>query len=484
MIEYMQYYYRRVCYMKDREIDLKTLFTRIIYGWRAIAVWAVLGALVFTVFVYKRDMRQYNEDITKAPTVVSLSDSEKAQVQLVASYYRQIDNYNELKNRPLMQLDFNNVKTLSLKYTIDMLEEEPNVLYSINDTVKFNDKASIIAQAYVARINSDECQLQIMDLLGIEETSLTYVIEMSDRWNDGNMLYVNVRIPEGIDEAEVESFITEMIENISISEQYSGTYELNLVYNIVNVRKNQTYIDQYNSYDVEISKLYTNIDTATKDFSSEQNRYLSALRSGTEYVPSEPIQETYIKPVVRKKNLIPGFFIGIGIGVILNILVTILSSHIISAEEFRHRYDMDVLGKVWSERGIKKLLPCIDHFFCNLFDGKHYNKGQRLEQTAGFISLKCKLVEAKTVALTGTKIAKVDAFSKEKLVELLKDKGIKATIVDSILDDYNSLNTCTEMDAVVVVEHINKSSYFDISRELTKLESYKLEVLGATIVGC
>lgn len=466
--------------MKDREITIKVLLQRVVLAWRFVLVLAVIFAIATPILKYKYDEKKYNENSANAQeTVGSMSARERSQADVVYGYYLQLYTCEEQLYRPIMQLNFDNVRTVCMCFRVDILDS----ISTYTDAMMVGDsnKAASIAAAYNNCFESDDFLVELDSVLGLN-TSLTYVSEFRDIWYTGDCFYIYVRLPEGIEANQVSDKVFELINKMHEEGAYSDDYELVCEYNFTTSRKRLDLKEQYNNLIIQRFSFNESIENSLKILTPEQLYYISCMQNGVEYSPSVTPAPVFEKPTLSKKMAVLGFAGGIGIAIVLNLLGTILSSHIISVEEFRHLYAIEAIGPVWGEKGLSKLLCSLSHFFSKLF-GNNYNYDERIEQAAGMIALKCKGLNISSVAITGTKLNRVSDAVKDKLIADLKDKGIKAELAADAMNDYNSMKSCADCDGVVIMEVVNKSSYNDINNEITKLNSYEVKIISAVIVG-
>lgn len=457
----------------EREIDLKEIFFRVLYGWRKIIIIAFVFAVFCGGYNLFSGMRTENNKAalinqeTAYQNALSTYETSKSTIEkeirnLTTSLERQIE-YNN--NAIIMQINPFDEQMANITYYIDMnYQLMPDQIYQNFDT------SNMVISAYVAKAENGEMYNYIIDNLSydIDIKYLKELISIEPDF-DNHMLHIQVIHS---DKTLCEEIFKLVCESLNITQENINESVGVHILSVIN-QSIQSTVD----FDRE-KEQKTNLQNV-EDYKirlTERQAALSALVIPTKSVAS-------IRSVI--KYAIIGFFIGAILIISIIIFSFMMSDKILSTKDFRKRYCIRILGML-NKSSKKRLFGFIDHFF-NRLEGTltvKITEDEAIKRICSSLTAILKVEDIKncSIMITGTaKIESIEAIYKKIAIEF-KDNSYKFLFGGNICYTTKTIDMISECNAVVIVEEFGHTTNTEIAKELFNINDLNKKIIGAILI--
>lgn len=482
-------------YEEEKEIDLKDMLACLLHRWRTIFVWMVLFAvLIGGVLSYKDYNELKNSKDTEGIGYRGLTaEMTEEQINNAEQFYKRYEDYKARVNEaqdyynesPRMKI---NAMTVS-KYEVEYYVETgyANIISSFQSSALDLDDFEQIAQ--ILGEGNDPRYAGELVSLGGSVTQDSYDIDTD---KVGDVIKGNVS----------QTYKGVLHVTVTSNDRTSGEQVAQVVENAV-----MDYCTRLNDagIQVSISPLTTNytevIDTELADYQRAKTEEISsrindfnALDQSAKETLDEKEYALYEYRVDKSLELIDhvhwlkwvviGAAAGVCLGAMFVVLVYLFSPQIKTLYELKKIYKKQELGIVIQPTKSRVLLGKLFHTWAEKIEHSGITRVAADEETeilASRIAGIMKNGEQKELFLVSDIR---DGYTKEileKCVELLKDRGIKASYGDPVTS-VKELDDLRSKDAAVMVSTIKKSLPSAIRAELTLCEENAIPVIGNFIV--
>lgn len=450
----------------EREISLIDLFWRILFGWKPILVLAVIFALLGGLYSYK------NYQAAPAPTTTAIPDDDLIAVNRVMLLENSVKDWDDYMSQSIyMNVDPYNLKTAVISFVIE------------------SDKdIEVLTQMYSILLTDEDFLSAIGEALGI--TDIKYVRELvivdkpvvsADKITENGFqrassaaCKVNIICPKEEMFTSVSAIVLDYLNSIkSDLTSKCGTHTLNIVSSDLITSVDRKLASNQLTESNNLASTKTNADKALKELTATQKTYYDMAKEGSN------LQDAVITSggaSFSKKYPALGFILGAFIVCAWIACKAIFSSKLQNKDELESYYHLRMLGSFESQRKYRGL----DKLFYNLRHcrEKKLSKEERLEIISSNIALLCNKNQLKEVSITGTCILEANRPLFEAVAESLKNKGIEASVEESIIYNTLALRNVAATGVAVIMEQVDVSSYKEIANELSTFKSNDITLLG------
>ncbi len=498
--------------MIERSIDLKDLFYKMFLKWRMFLVCALIGAIVFGIFGYKKNLTEVesakklleSQNVSSGATDQAIVECEqKLSVREIAEVKRAVDSYIDFAkqyenvqeyNRESikMQLNPNAVSTVTIQYLID------NYYEAVYPVIEGKDTTQDIIDSYELKIRNRYVYEEISKALN-QEIESKYVDELIETTREatGNLLTIRVIAMNYEDCQRIAEVLKATVENETVAlKKVYGDFEIVLV--------DEQYCEAVDSnliaeQQIQISNL-NNIKSAigniSNGFTDDQKEYYMILIeaymvteieewSGSSELEWEP--NTADIPKVKLLNL-KFIFVGIVAGIALAfvyILFKYLLTPCLRVEgDIEECYGIRELGSIGIQNEQKRIFGFVDKIILLLFKGREQKKDRRKSVNMSCTKIRIIYEQAgmKSLYLTGTCIDKETQEIINLIYEELKEKIEDIYYGTSIVDNAESLEKMTNYDGVVLIERIGHSRHEAVKEEIELCRQQQIKIIGSIIL--
>ena len=483
--------------MNEREVSVRELMWKVIFGWRRMLICAVIFAVLVTALQYVRGQKKYNAALKEYQEQLAVFESEEGEQEqaldmsaFTGDELQQINDAKSLQgmldrsrsymqNSILMNTNAYKEKVLVLeyyvdsKYTVNYLEE--NELDYTNDVVR----------AYTNYVQNGELAEQIRNVWGLDY-ELRYIkelisIEQNDKSFTIEIIYTDEAQAEDIADVTKEALEEQ---TTRIAEQI-GAHSLELISDNVTVKADNALANQQQTYQNMINNYRNQLNALKNSMTDEQKKMLGIVavseesNEENEIEVVEPVEP--VKPGFNVEYLLLGLMAGIFLAAVWSACEMLFASRLQNAEELSDVYKLRVFGVMPLE---KKLDP-IDSWILKMRD--RHKKQMMPEEWMNVISanieLACKDGNVDKVYLTGSEWEKLEPGIVEQLMMKLKEAGVTVSGGGNICYDMASLRTAHETGTVILFEQEDISIYKEVEKEIKLLAEQKVNVLGCIGIG-
>lgn len=488
---------RRFSYsMQEREINLADLFWRVLYAWRALALWGILAACLLTGIKYVKDKKNSDSVATVSAEDMKMQLSEDKRLSLEraiienASIERQMNSNTEYqKNSILMNIDPYNENQIVLQYYV-------NTNYTINwnkDVSK--DYAKELVASYITYIENAKLMEDSVQDFGIEETK--YLEEListgkailSDKEPDQGIntekdtfsVYI---IGKDMEQAEA---ITEVIQKKL--EEYHAVLSSKIgKHDLVLVDRYQRIVQ-----DEGVAEKQAKLETANSTLRMQQTNLKAALDQQQQSIlemaqtdEKDAVQNNGSSAItigISKKYAVIGFVAGIFIVCVFIVLKYILDAHIKNEKEFQEYYGLRIIGNLDNPKISKKIFSGVDKWLHRIREKGRGNLEDQIELASANLVVTCKKYKIEKVFFT-TSICLND-MEREilgRIMREMKNQGIETALEENMVRSVKALVQMSETGQVVLVEKIGDTEYTALEKELILCEEQQAETIGVIVV--
>lgn len=469
---------------QEKEVSVKEIFWRILFGWKCLIICAIAVAVLVTVFFYLRDMKNYKEK----------SEAEKSNQAETETYVFSEAEEKNLRTAELLQnlLDERlEYVDNSVKMNIDANEENVLIMtwyvasdYQFNYTEDVSmDYTGALAAAYEQYVQGGALAQKISaDMeLGYDNKYLNEIFEVKNS-SKSTVFSLEVVYPETEVLQEMKANIEEamMQESAEIS-QHIGSHSLKLLSENIIVRTDAELAEYQQEVSSEVVSYQNGLGNIKSSMTVEQLEALEFGQSGQEDVKSDISQKSELKkPAVELKKIILGLILGLFIGMAWITCKVIFSAKLQNSRELEELYGVRILGvieKPVKTTGVDKLLL------------KLKNRGKKQLSTETImdlilsnIVLECERKKCTTIYFTGSEVEKMDKVILEQLIHGLETEGLKVVYGENIPYVPENLKKMCSTGNVVLIEQTGLSAYQEVEKEIKVIEEQGARLLGGVMV--
>lgn len=477
--------------MQEREINLTDFLVEILLRWRMMIVWMIVGGVLLGAFSHVRSTQSV------AAQKVALEQQLDVQTELAAlegvlsaaqinSVRAVLNNekFSEYYNQSLlMQIDATYVPRTELSFLITSVDMEMS--YSIERI--YEDLLSCDLFEWIADRNQE----------GIVSANLSELITVRGSW-DSDVIILKDEYPKmdslnvtiiHVTEEECKELARQVIEYLEEQHdwlvQELGAHELELIdQSFAYVNDSQLFNEQRTMLN-NITNGNTNVEKLQKDFTVEQQRYYTLLKTDDTGESVEQVATVTVSaPSVSVKYILLGMILFVFIYVFWLFMKYILNSKLRVTDDIRQIYDLTQLGMIPRETSGKRAFAFVDGWILKLRD--HNKRIFSREEATGLAAVAVKMQAKKegldVVYCIGCDLKENALQVAEQMQTMLKVDGITINILNNVLYNQESMEQLQGAKAVFLLEKAGETLYDEIAQELELLQRQDIRVLGAVVV--
>ena len=464
---------------KEMTIDLNDMCRRLLKRWKFILAWVVICGMLFGAFGAFKNYRGYQaaldaqqnvsreDQLSALRKALNLSDWQVSDVERTAEMYLALqeeyeDTLSYIAHSPTMQMDANSVSYMTIQYGITI----EDVVYPV---IEARDYRDAILGTLSAQVTTDENKQSFAQILS-PSTDVAYVNELVSTWVDTGKHCFGFTLYGETESAceEVAKLIDAAVEReVKALRDVYGEFQL--VQLVCNYYENVASKDVLNAQQNQLTLLNTlrnSMVTAGNSLSADQKEYYTALLQieGAEEMQETPAAEqdedagfSYI----HKKFIALGLVLGLAIPCGWICLGYVLSKKLRVPSDMKEGFGVSVIAALKS--------------------GECGEDSDAVQMIASRIYLECQKNGYKEVYLaggTGDPAIAALVTSVEKAVAV---KGISLRSGD-IVAVPDALENLIKLDAMVLVERVDVSTYHNIDQECDICRQNGIQVLGAVVI--
>ncbi|WP_349946264.1 hypothetical protein ABFV83_19445 [Lacrimispora sp. BS-2] len=449
----------------EQEIDLKDLIFHILKRWRSVLFIAVvlavlMGGSKFGQGALKYQDKQYLAELqeTYDTDLMNYRVTKEGYERNIETLTQNID-YEEKyeKNSVLFKLDPYNKWVAKMDLFLKINEEK--------GVITMVDPADSLVKAYSSILRSESSLKEASKENDIETRYLRELINIEENI-DGNMITVSVTYKDGEGAQKILGNILEGV-NARQSELKDslGPHRVILMNGETSMVADQELAESQNKRVDSFSEMQTSL--------KEVQLSLDELEE-----PQAPTGLSF-KGVLKSaaKYGILGAVLGGFLTAFFWCVIYVINPRLHSAEEFKNRFGVKILGAFFQEGKEKKNLG-IDAWFEKLEGKESVSREDVLKRIIANISIY--MEKERTVLLTGT--AELDIL--RSIETELKDSfpGVSFEVRADMNRNPETLIALPAADGVILVEKCGVSKYKDIEDELETIYDLNKKIIGCIIL--
>ncbi|MCI8681489.1 MAG: hypothetical protein HFH50_00595 [Lachnospiraceae bacterium] len=460
----------------ERELSLMELFWNILFSWRQVICFGVIGAIALGGIKYVRDSRTYNaaqnvpaqEEIVLTPEEEEQVKDAQIMIERVEDYEKYLDTSALMQinpyEKPVMELQYYVESDYTYNYTQDNQTDYTGDLMSLYyNYIRSGEMSNKI----IASLELPVSQADFSELCGVSQLGRTMVIIIT--WNDEGML------------EKISNFIKTELTEMEASFQEVGSHKLKLLRESHNVVADTELAEKKNVISNNITYINTQLNALKATMTEQQ---LAKLREETGMV-NDNDTEVLAAPGFNIKYIMLGAIGGIFIICIWIACRTIFTVKLQNSEEIRTLYKTRLLGEIAVMSKKKRFLSIIDEKLLAIKNRKKKKLSveQQIKVVAANVALSCKQQKIERIYITGSEYESLDSETLDLLKREIRVQNIQVAEGGSIFYDAESLKQGTEIGNMLFVEQIGRSIYDEISNELNLAREQKNNILGVLVLG-
>lgn len=458
---------------KEREINFADLFWKIIYGWRAIILCAIIFSIALAGMKYLKSAKAAEgvspvKEITLEDLEENLTDEEKEALSTAKNLQKQLAANEKYRDESIyINLDAYAKNTVTLQYYV-------NTHYVMNYTDDVEpDISKELTDSYASYINNRGMSAQLKAALNWD-ISESYVDELISAESLGEKQFV-VHL-SGEDEAQAQK-IAEQVEMLiqdykPVMDEKIGQHDLTKVGSYTSIIKDSELVTNQTNLQNVITDLQTKLKTLTATFTSAQNQILTGELENKQEI-------TIAAASFSVKYLILGAFMGVVLACGWIALCFIFSNRMKKVQELQEVYDLRVLGEATCTKKKKRILSIVDTWLDKLSHREVWSFEEQKTLILTNLRVTCQKENIEKIFVT-TSIHMSDAETAllEELNKDLSQAGIKVIFGENMMHNAKAMEQMSEIGQVVLIEKKNVSWNDSIERELLLCAQQKANVLG------
>ena len=502
-------------YQEEREIDLKQLFLTVLSKWRALILFAAIGAILGAAYQTISNLRSMSVASTPSgqdATVLSGEEMGGSLKTEYASYMEELENYDKLKkyyqgritqdsnvleqeteylaNSIVVTLDPNRVVTSRASLVFEDSSNTGNRAGGQEILVVTEEKTTTVAGGGTYRLaglyeSALSGGVDFTALAEQYETEPLYLAELiSYSISAGGGLDICVI---GVDEEMSETILEAVLEQAQASrsdiQTTAGSHNLRILRGTTRTEVNRGLLENRLEEAEKVQHLRDRL-AANKDALSKLEEPVVPAGFAVASVKDDTTEEeTHVVTVSRDidwRSIIKftaiGCFGGLFLAAFAYALYYVLSGRVLSADEFNRRYRIKALTVL---PDIKK--SGVDAKIAALGNDKVYfnmSEEERFRVAASNYSVYAP--DVKDVILVGS----VAGETLEAIAGLLREKiaDVRFTCAANINENAASLEALKAHEHVILVERALVSAYGEVDREMQQLADWGKHVIGSVIL--
>lgn len=459
----------------ERELSLMELFWNILFSWRQVICFGVIGAIVLGGIKYVRDSRNYNvaqnvpaqEEIVLTPEEEEQVKDAQIMIERVEDYEKYLDTSALMQinpyEKPVMELQYYVESDYTYNYTQDNQTDYTGDLMSLYyNYIRSGEMSNKIIESLELPVS----QADFSELCGVTQLGKTMVVIIT--WNDEEKL------------EEISNFIKTELSEMEASFQEVGSHKLKLLRESHNVVADTELAEKKNTISNNITYINTQLNALKATMTEQQ---LAKLREETGMV-NDNDTEVLAAPGFNIKYIMLGAIGGIFIICIWIACRTIFTVKLQNSEEIRTLYKARLLGEIAVRPKKRQFLSIIDEKLLAIKNRrkKKLSLEQQIKVVAANIALSCKQQNIEQIYITGSEYENLESETLNLLKGEIKAQKIQVVEGGSIFYDAESLKQGTEIGYMLFVEQIGQSIYDEISNELNLAKEQKNNILGVVVL--
>jgi len=464
----------------EREISLRELLWKIVYGWRLVIIIAIIFSVVVTGIKYYKDtvnlsIAKKAKSKTEEELLKELTSEETEELLQAQNIQKQIEEKKEYQtNSILSNLNPYQMNMVTLQYSIRLNSEDNNV-GSMEDIV--SSYKTYIDNNGIIKDIKEKSNWSLDDAYLGELITTTEDIKNTDIENDmndrENSIFVICVIGENNEKAEeLADAVDVAMKNYSTKISTSmGSHELILLDRYIRQITDQNLAVTQSNLQTSITNLQTQFNSLTEKFNTQQTQILEGIKDDTVIVE---------KVSVNGKYTILGFLLGVFAACVLLVLKYIYDNTVKSEEELKEIYGLRVFGNI-TIKIVKKrrMFSGVDVW---LESKEHRTNGTLEEQMEGLVinlSLQAKNQNIKNVVMIAPSALKEQEKEILSSVNLqLKEKGLEILLKEDMTQNINIIEDVADFGNVVFVVKGNSTKYKELEKDLERCSEQNANILG------
>jgi len=496
---------------EERELNIIDILFDCLLHWRGIILFMIVGALLLGAFGYVKSYKDSKDgieqdmiDLQKSPDEIEetedITRTEVANIRSAidqALYMEKLQRYKEFFN--YKNFDYTHIPTSEFVYavkaedftTAQNLAHKYCFYVSTNEFIEYlNDNTDLEAE-FVNELISTSMQ----------GTSSADVVSDKTQMTDNicifrvKVIHKNEKLCKTLAD-NVNEFIllkSELLDGepphdlVCIDDSFAYSSDYNMLNKIksVNDNMNNTLVSMGKNYDSfsDKGKRYYELELESMKLAETEEEMESEGENG-------PLPEEMIPEQVQAQGRISVKYIAVGaiLFACIYLALIVLFKYVLNVkikenDELGEIYKTSYLGKIDTTEQKKKFLGFIDRGIIRLRDinKRKFTSKEMIDLASSSIKIAAKANDLSEVLIIGCKLSSIKETTKE-LYDTLSGDGIKATELDNILYNPESMEKLPGNKGAVIVEQIGNTLYDEIAKEIEVLKSQNIKVLGIVSV--
>lgn len=491
--------------MQEREMNLADFLMEILLRWRMIIAWMMVGGVLLGGFSYVRSTQSV------AAQKAALEQQQDVQTELAALEgvltATQINNVRAVVNNEkfseyynqslLMQIDATYVPRTQLSFLITSADMEKS--YSI-ERIYEDLLSSDLFEWIVDRNQEGNVSVNLNELITVNGSRYNLT---DSNVIDSNVIDSNIIVSKEessktdslriaivhVTEAECKELARQVIEYLEEQHdwlvQELGDHELELIDQSFVYVNDLKLLNQQRTMLNNITDGNANAEKLQKDFTVEQQRYYTLLKTDDAEESAEQVTTvTVSSPSVSVKYILLGMILFAFMYVFCLFMKYILNSKLRVTDDIRQIYDLTQLGMIPQEISEKRAFAFVDGWILKLRD--HNKRFFSREEATGLAAVAVKMQAKKegldVVYCIGCDLKENALQVAEQMQTMLKVDGITINILNNVLYNQESMEQLQGAKAVFLLEKAGETLYDEIAQELELLQRQDIRVFGAVVV--
>lgn len=356
---------------KDLIIDLKELFWRILEQWKAIVVFVIIIMLLFSAFMYHRNIAAYEADTESIQNIsdpedllISLSEKDQEAVLGALRVKQNLDNLRDyIYQSPLMSLDPYRVNTLTVSIVIrsdDSINKQ--LIYAYGTELTSSDVADAVNKAWGSEYSTE----QVRELISVSNgISIDTEADL-----EGNILNLSLYIPDERDPGMALEAINNCLPEImyELTGEF-GEHSVKVFDSEVQILDDKDFSErQYNVFGrlynltYQLSYITNQMNQDQKNVYESLVNYYSVLEENAE----NDDDTVAVRPsFFTKRGLGIGFILGCFLYACAYLLYFVFSGKIFGPAVIKEAYGIRTLGEWHGNKKTEKLAFLFTDEFIN-----------------------------------------------------------------------------------------------------------------------
>lgn len=479
---------------KERHIYIEDILFCIFRKWRMILIWMVAFAVIadgfFAVKSYKTmtviQQEQQNDEDVLASYKSQLSEDDIKKVEdaykLYSTYKKALDKSMDYYNHSIkMQIDPNNVATISLQYGINNSKILKDAINAYSNAVLSEDSCEYINEK--AELNSSVGYIsELISFYSNDDSKLKIVEDIDSKSMLISIIAPNKETCEIIADV-VEEKIQEQTPKI---QQNLGDFEIKKIdRNYVN-KANGDLLNEQQGCVFNLNSIKTSISNLNATLTDDQKIYYSALINQSDGTLTIKDTENIVNfQPISLKYICVGLFMGAILASLWYMMIYMTSGRLRIAEEVEEYYQVPIMGLIQSEKTSRLKKNIIDSFIGTIF-GKDRSQSEddTIQLIGASILIAAKKNNMQSIHITGV----ADSMDVEKVKKQILEKiqniklDLKCSSGKSIFKDVESLSNLSDSEGVVFIEEVGKSNFSEIGKEINVCLTNNITIIGTVVI--